>query len=68
MSSYRMSKPTTGFPVGKSHVITIPAGAVIEKDDFLARVGLTVVFWAGKRLTVSVQDLRENAELVPEIG
>lgn len=68
MSSYRLSKPLLGVPVGQTSVVTIPPGAEIERDDFLQQAGLTVVVWAGHRVTVSILDLHAQSELAGEGG
>jgi hypothetical protein len=71
MSTYRLTKPLIGFLAGSRQVVTIPTGSYIEKDYFLASVGLTSVFWGGKRLSVMILDLADRCELVdkwPETG
>jgi len=68
MSRHRLNAPLVGIPVGGSLVVTIPAGAIVEDDSFLAAVGLTVVTWAGRRVTVSILDLKDKADPQPDVG
>jgi hypothetical protein len=64
MPSCRLISPISGFRAGERTVITIPAGSLVERDSFLAAVGLTVVFWNGRRVTVTIQELAERSEMV----
>jgi len=64
--AYQLTKPLVVFEPQKKHAFTIPTGSVVEKDDFLAAVGLIPILWAGKRVTVAVQDLKESS--LPIIG
>ena len=64
MAAYRLTKPVIGLPVGGDLVITIPVGSVVEVDPFLALVGLTVVHWNERRVTVTIQEIRESSKPV----
>ena len=59
--AYQLTKPLVAFEPDKKHAFTIPAGSIVEKDDFLATVGLIPIMWSGKRVTVSVQDFKERS-------
>jgi hypothetical protein len=65
MPRHRLTAPLTGIPVSGSLTVTIPAGAIVEADTFLAAAGLVVVIWNGRRITVSIRDFKENAESCP---
>ena len=59
MPRYRLTRPLSGRIAGENRTITIPAGSLVEKDDFLARVGLIEVLWGERRVAVFVQDFVE---------
>ena len=68
MLTYRLAEPLVVIPVGSKEAITLPIGTVLEKDDYLATVGLMEVLLDGKRVTVMVQDFFNSAKAVDEAG
>jgi hypothetical protein len=68
MPTYRLTKPIAGFPAGENLIITIPAGAIVERDAFLSAVGLTVIRWNDRRVTVTIQAIQNAASQLGESG
>ena len=66
--TYRLTKPIPAIPVGENAVTTIPMGALVESDQVLKNVGVTVVKWDAKRFTVLALDCTDNVQLATEIG
>jgi hypothetical protein len=59
VARYRLTRPLVAFEVRERRAFTIPAGSVIEKDNFTPVVGVTAIYWAGGTVTVGVLDLLE---------
>jgi hypothetical protein len=68
MATYRLTKLVVGFVSGTKQVVTIPAGALIDRDHFLAAVGITSVVWQGKRIAVMILDLDDRPDLSDDSG
>jgi hypothetical protein len=65
---YYLTKPLVAFAASERRAFTIPSGSVVEGNRFLATVGLTAISWAGKLVTVFIQDLRESSKPMGEDG
>ena len=61
---YRLSRPLVATYFGSAEPITLPAGAEIERDDFMQAAGLADVWLNGKRITIMVKELGNLATLV----
>jgi hypothetical protein len=62
MALYRLNTPLVAFAADERRAVTIPAGSLIEKDKFVPSIDLTNVAWAGKTVTVAIQDFLEHSE------
>jgi hypothetical protein len=54
--------------VEEKHAFTIPAGSLIETDNYVPAIGVTDIGWSGKTATVTVQDFIERIELFTPVG
>lgn len=68
MATYRLTRPLVAFASPERQAFTIPAGTLIEKENLIAAIGLTGINWAGKSVSVAIQDFIERSELIGEIG
>jgi hypothetical protein len=62
MATYRILKPLAAFEFKEKRAVTIPPGALIEKEELVRAVALTNVLWEDRMLSVPIQDLIECSE------
>ena len=68
MPTYRLKQPVIGRIAGMNEIVALPVGSLVQRDYFLASVGLIDVKVDGKEVTVFVQDLLGHGELVSDAG
>jgi hypothetical protein len=62
MAIYRLTSSLAAFAPDEKCALTIPRNSLLKKDNYIPAMGLTDVGWAGKTVTVVVDDFLENSE------
>jgi hypothetical protein len=62
VSIYRITRPLTAYAVKEKRALTIPAGSLVKKENYVPAVGVTDIDWAHKIVTVAVQDFLQRIE------